>query len=280
MSEKHGTDALGSWVDGIAADSVPLSDRGLQYGDGLFETMRVRAGRARFLDAHLARLDLGCQRLGIGFATSPELREEIARVVAQAPPLAILKLIVTRGSGPRRGYAPRGPLAPRRVLTLFAAPDAEPPPRGGVAARIAALRLGENPALAGIKHLNRLENVLAAAERGHDSVFESLLLDGAGNIICGTMTNVFAVKAGRLYTPPVDRCGVAGVMRGVVLRQAATLGIVCEQRRMPLADFLSADEAFVTNARIGVVPLACVGEHSFMNDLAPTLAANIEPLDA
>jgi 4-amino-4-deoxychorismate lyase len=258
---------------------VPADDRGLQYGDGLSETILVRKGRARFLDAHLARLDLGCQRLGIGFSSSVELRAEITRAASQAPPSAILKLIVTRGSGPRRGYAPRGIFAPRRVLSLFAAPALDDSQRG-VDARIATIRLGENPALAGIKHLNRLENVLAASEPGHELVFESLLLDAADHVIGGTMTNVFAVKSGRLYTAPVDRCGVAGVMRSVVLRQAASLGIACELRRLALAEFLAADEAFITNVRIGVVPLRRVGEHSFMSNLAPTLGASIEPLDA
>jgi 4-amino-4-deoxychorismate lyase len=165
------------------------------------------------------------------------------------------------------------------VLTLFAAPALDTS-REPVDARVANIRLGENPALAGIKHLNRLENVLAAAEPGHESVFESLMLDSADHVICGTMTNVFAVKAGRLYTAPLDRCGVAGVMRGVVLRQSMKLGITCEQRRLSLTEFLAADEAFITNVRIGVVPLRRVGEHSFMSTLAPTLAAGIEPLDA
>jgi 4-amino-4-deoxychorismate lyase len=273
------TETLGCWINGIAAESVPADDRGLQYGDGLFETILVRRGRARFLEAHLARLDLGCRRLGIGFATSDELRAEIGRAASHAPARAIIKLIVTRGSAPQRGYAPRGTFAPRRVLSLFAAPPVEAV-KAAVDARFADLRLGENPALAGIKHLNRLENVLAAAEPGHESVFESLLLDAAGNVICGTMTNVFAARAGCLYTAPLDRCGVAGIMRGMVLRQAASLGIACEERRLSRAEFLTADEAFITNVRIGVVPLRRVGEHSFMTDLAPTLAAAIEPLDA
>ena len=279
MGEKLGAGVLGCWIDGIPGETVPADDRGLQYGDGLFETIVVRNGRARFLDAHLARLDLGCQRLGIPFASSAGLRAEIARVVSQAPVNAILKLIVTRGSGPRRGYAPRGNFEARRVLTLFAAAAPEAGDRG-VDARIANIRLGENPALAGIKHLNRLENVLAASEAGHDSFFESLLRDAAGHVICGTMTNVFAAKAGRLYTAPLDRCGVAGVMRGVVLRQAESLRIPCELRRLPLAELLAADEVFITNVRIGVVPLRRVGEHPFMSKLALELGANIEPLDA
>jgi 4-amino-4-deoxychorismate lyase len=271
---------LGSWIDGVPDAAVPVDDRGLQYGDGVSETIFVRNGRARFLDAHLARLDLGCARLGIDFATSNALRAELARAVAPAPARAIIKLIVTRGSGPRRGYAPRGQFPPRRVLTLFAAPALDAFSQG-VDARVASIRLGENPALAGIKHLNRLENVLAASEPGHAAVFESLLLDAAGNVICGTMSNVFVVKAGRLCTPRVDRCGVAGIMRGVALRQAAILGIPCEQRQLTLAELLAGDAAFITNVRIGVVPLRRVGEHSLpMSEHAAKLAADIEVLDA
>ena len=278
MADLAGNEVLGCWIDGAQGKSIPADDRGLQYGDGLFETILVRNGRARFLDAHFARLDLGCQRLGIGFASSDELRAEVAQAVLQAPARALLKLIVTRGSGPR-GYAARADSSARRVLTLFASPPSDAL-RPGVDARIATVRLGENSALAGIKHLNRLENVLAASEPGHAGVFESLMLDAAGHVICGTMTNVFAAKAGRLYTAPLDRCGVAGVMRSVVIRQATALGIACEETRLPLAQFLAADEVFITNARIGVVPLRRVGEHSFMSKLAPALGASIEPLDA
>ena len=274
-------DILGSWIDGVAGDSLPVSDRGLQYGDGLFETILVRNGRARFLDAHLARLDLGCARLGIPFASSPELRREVERAVALTPAAAILKLIVTRGSAARRGYAPTGALEPRRILTLFAAPAMPVTLRAGVDLRVASLRLALNPLLAGIKHLNRLENVLAASEPGHAAVFESLLLDAADNVIAGTMTNVFAVKSGRVITPPADRCGVAGVMRGIVLREGPRLGIETSCGELTRAALEAADEVFITNVRIGVVPVRRVGEHSFpMNPVALQLADHIEALDA
>jgi 4-amino-4-deoxychorismate lyase len=270
----------GSWIDGVPGASVPLDDRGLQYGDGLFETMLLREGRVRFLEAHLARLAAGCARLGISLNGLAPLRAEIAAAAKVAPPLAILKLIVTRGSGPRRGYAATD-CAPRRLLTLFTAPAAVDAAGEGVAARLATLRLGENPALAGLKHLNRLENVLAASEPEHATVFESLLLDAAGHLVGGTMSNVFAVRDGRVLTPPVDRCGVAGVLRGIVRRECAALGIGFEERRFRLGELLAADEVFVTNARIGVVCLRRVGEHHFsMNEVASRLARHIEVLDA
>jgi len=275
------TETLGTWIDGVEAALLPADDRGLQYGDGLYETMSVRDGLVRFLDAHLARLEWGCSRLGIPFQPAGELRAEIAAALARAPARAILKLIVTRGSGARRGYAPHGPIQPRRVLTLFESAALPAAWRGGIGLRIATLRLSVQPLLAGIKHLNRLENVLAALEPGHDAVFDSLLLETSGNVIAGTMSNVFIVSRGQVLTPPIDRCAVAGVMRGIVLRECAALGLECQQRELTLAQLYAADEVFITNARIGVVPARRVGEHSFsMNAIALRLADHIESLDA
>lgn len=276
---------LGSWIDGVPAASLPADDRGLHYGDGVFETVLIRAGRARFLDAHLSRLTLGCSRLAIAPIPLNALRAEIDAAVAMAlemaSPLAILKIIVTRGSARRRGYAPQGDELPRRIVSLWPAPARDAALDEGVDLRVASIRLGENPALAGIKHLNRLENVLAAAEPGAGEVFDSLLLDASGNLVSGAMSNVFIVRAGRVITPLIQRCGVAGVMRGIVLRECAALGIATAEARLTLDDLFAAAEAFVTNARVGVVPVRRVGEHSFdMNTLARRLAAHIEPLDA
>jgi 4-amino-4-deoxychorismate lyase len=271
---------LGTWVDGAAATTVPADDRGLQYGDGLFETILLRGAAPRFFEAHLARLARGCSRLGIEFTAWGALRAEVAHIASQAPPLAILKIIVTRGSGPRRGYAPHGTLGPRRVLMLFASP-AMPAVADGVSLRVASLRLAGNPALAGIKHLNRLENVLAAGEPGHADHFESLLLDDHDQVVCGTMSNVFAVRGGRLITPCVDRCGVEGVLRSMVLREAPALGVPAEQGGLMLDELLAADEVFITNVRIGVVRARSVGQHHFpMKEIVPRLAAHIEALDA
>jgi 4-amino-4-deoxychorismate lyase len=275
------SEAFGTLIDGVEGTTVPIDDRGLQYGDGVFETLLLRRGHPRFLEAHLARLRLGCTRLGIHFAAMAELRAEVARFAAIAPSLAILKIIVTRGSATQRGYAPRGDAPPRRIVSLGPAPAPRTDFASGLQLQIAKLRLGENPALAGIKHLNRLENVLAAAELTGSASFDALLLDAGGSIICGSMSNVFVVREGAVATPLLDRCGVAGVMRGIVLRECHTLGIDITQERLSLSDLKAADEVFVTNARIGVVPVRRVGEHSFgMNRLALKLRAHIETLDA
>ena len=273
--------AIGSWIDGVRGETLPADDRGLHYGDGLFESIGVRAGVARFLEAHLARLASGCARLGIRFSSMAELRAEIATALALAPPRAMLKIIVTRGSAMRRGYAPQGTESARRLMSLW--PEAALPTSvaEGVALHRATFTLADNPTLAGIKHLSRIENVMAAGEVAAAGAFEALLLDGSGHVISGAMSNVFLVRDGQVLTPRLDRCGVAGVMRGVVLRECASLGITAEDRRVSLDALLAADEVFITNARVGVVPVLRVGEHSFhMTAVARRLGAHIETLDA
>ena len=273
--------ALGSWIDGVRGETLPADDRGLHYGDGLFESIGVRAGVARFLEAHLARLASGCARLGIRFSSMAELRAEIAAALALAPSRALLKIIVTRGSAMRRGYAPQGTESARRLMSLW--PEAALPTSvaEGVALHRATFTLADNPALAGIKHLSRIENVMAAGEVAASGAFEALLLDGSGHVISGAMSNVFLVRDGQVLTPRLDRCGVAGVMRGIVLRECAALGMASGDGRVTLDALLAADEAFITNARLGVVPVLRVGEHSFhMTAVARRLGAHIETLDA
>jgi 4-amino-4-deoxychorismate lyase len=271
---------LGTWIDGVESRVLPVDDRGLQYGDGVFETVLVRGRRARFLDAHLARLADGLARLGIRFDAWDSLRADLDRATSLAPSLAVLKIIVTRGTGPRRGYSPRDCAAARRVVTLLAT---APPPdfSAGVDLRIATIRLAAQPALAGLKHLNRLENVLATMEPDHDAHFESLLVGASGDLVGGTMSNVFAVHDGTISTPPIVDAGVAGIMRAIVLRESAGLGFTAQERRLTPADLASADEVFITNARLGVVPARRLREHAFrMRDTALRLRTHIEALDA
>jgi len=270
---------LGTWIEGARTDVVPCDDRGLAYGDGVFETLLVRAGRPRFLDAHLARLAKGCARLRIPFARLRELRADIAVAAATAPPLAVLKIVVTRGSALRRGYAADGGEIPRRIVSLWnAAPFAV---GDGVTLARTSIRAADQPALAGIKHLNRLENVLAAGEARATGAFDALMLGADDRLVSGAMSNVFIVRSGVLSTPLVDRAGVEGVMRSVVLRECAALGLAVTQKNLMLEDLFGAHEVFVTNARIGVVPVRRVGEHAFdMNDIGRRLAAHIEALDA
>jgi 4-amino-4-deoxychorismate lyase len=272
---------LQSWVDGVSGAGLPADDRGLAYGDGLFETILVRNGTPRFLEAHLARLAAGCKRLGIATSVLPILRTEIAAAVSLAPPLGVLKIIVTRGSAMRRGYAADGAERPRRVLSIWGTEPLPAQTRSGVDLEVSSIVLGEQPALAGLKHLNRLEQVLAASQPRPAEVFDVLLRDASGHVVSGAMSNVFAVSSGALTTPPLDRAGVAGVLRGVVQRECKVLGLACAEQCLSLEQLIAADELFVTNARIGVVPVRRLGEHRFtMNRVALRLQAHVEALDA
>lgn len=244
-------------VDGRAQVQVSPLDRGLLYGDGLFETIRFVDGAAPLWARHMQRLQGGCSRLDLPAVKPSVLREEALRSIEGLND-AVVRITLTRGLG-ERGYRP--PAKPR--LTRIVAASAPPSLRAqdyhdGVTARLCSLRLATQPALAGIKHLNRLEQVLARAEWNDQEVYEGLLCDQEGEAICATMANLFAVIDGVLVTPPVDRCGVAGVARAEILA-----GRDVHVRRLPLDTLEKADEVFLSSSVRGILPLRAVGEQVF-----------------
>jgi 4-amino-4-deoxychorismate lyase len=242
-----------SWVDGRPATELPLSDRGLAYGDGLFETIAVRGGRAILLSRHLARLSEGAQRLAMDLDL-PALQTELAAFFVELGE-GVAKLVVTRGDG-LRGYAPPQPSSPRRILLGNPLPNyPESNAEQGVRLFPCVTRLAEQPLLAGLKHLNRLEQVLARAEWQDAAFAEGLMRDVSGRVIEGVFSNLFLVKDGVLLTAELSRCGVAGVMRAEVLVQAARLGICCEVRDIAFDELLAADEVFVCNSLYGIWPV-------------------------
>lgn len=256
-----------------------LLDRGLHYGDGLFETLACRRGRASFLDEHLERLALGCRRLRIEPRSLAGLRGRIVDLAASAG-RALLKVIVTRGPATARGYAPRYDERSTELLLQYDWPEEDPRHAlEGVPVRIADLALGENPRLAGLKHLNRLEMVLARSDLAGSPYLEALLLSSSGNVVSGSFSNVFAVIGATVKTPRVDRCGVAGVMRGVVMRAAAADGLAVEETRLMPADLEAATEIFLTNARIGIWPVSRLESRALgPGRITRRLQALLEPL--
>jgi len=235
--------------------ALSVLDRGLHYGDGLFETIACEGGRPRLIGRHLQRLASGCQRLGFIPGDDAALAREV-RGLAAGTSRAIVKLLLTRGVSLTRGYAPTGHERTVRIALRYAwpAPDAQQAGQG-VRVRRATLRLGENPALAGIKHCNRLEQVLARRESTDPGIAEALMFSSSGALVSGTMSNVFLVRESKVSTPRIDRCGVAGVMRGLVLEIAAAAGISAEERRLDAADLAAAEELFLTNALTGIRPV-------------------------
>jgi 4-amino-4-deoxychorismate lyase len=248
---------LSTWINGRRSTRIDCRDRGLQYGDGVFETMRVRHGRIRLLEYHLERLEAGCKQLAIAGPSLLVLRRELARIAALRSE-AVLKLTVTRGVG-RRGYRPTGRERSTRILALHTLPKTvlteAPTP---VRVRLCATPLGLNPRLAGLKTLNRLESVLARAEWHDARIWEGLMRDVDENIVCGTMSNLFLRRGSTLMTPVLDRCGVAGVMRRWILQAARELRLKPVERRLRWQDLSTAEEAFMSNAVVGIRSVAVI----------------------
>jgi 4-amino-4-deoxychorismate lyase len=244
------------WIDGRRAKQIDVNDRGLHYGDGVFESMAVRGRRVRFLDWHLQRLFTGCSRLKIAAPPRAVLRAEIERVAGRGA-YGVLKLIVTRGSG-ARGYAARALTGTRRILLGYPPPEvalAEPSP---VRLRICRTRVAHHPELAGIKSLNRLESVLARTEWRGSQFADGLMLDRDDRVVCGTMSNVFLRVGNRLFTPRLDRCGVHGVMRRWVIQAAPHCGLKVREAQLGLGQLCRADEIFITNALIGILSVKSI----------------------
>lgn len=241
----------------IAALSV--LDRGLNYADGVFESIRVIAGRPVLLEAHWARLSAGCEVLGL-----PDLafwREAVTAYLsdirASGRGHGVLKVVVTRGPG-ERGYLPPVVSQPTLLLTwqpLEPVPDLRS--RDGIRVADAAFPLSEQPVLAGIKHLARLEQVLlrqALAAR-HPDCAEAVVQDSHGRLVEGVFSNLFLVRDRVLLTPALQRCGVRGVLRDALLDACAASGIAVQVTDLGPADLLHADEWFFANSVFGIWPV-------------------------
>ncbi|HKM27240.1 MAG TPA: aminodeoxychorismate lyase [Thiopseudomonas sp.] len=242
-----------AWINGQPADGIAVADRGLAYGDGVFETIKVRHGQAALLERHLARLAEGCQRLYIP-CDLQILTSELHAYMQQLGD-GVCKLIVTRGAG-QRGYTLPEPCVPQRILQASAVPSwPASHAQQGIQLFNCQLRLSEQPLLAGLKHLNRLEQVLARAEWHDPAYAEGLLLDAQGRVIDGVFSNIFIVAQQQLLTPKLDRAGVAGVMRAELLARAALAGIEVVEGDISLEQLQRADEVFTCNSLYGIWPV-------------------------
>lgn len=244
---------MNTLVNGMPGESISVRDRGFQYGDGLFETLAVANSVPLLWDRHMQRLSRGAARLGIGAPDIHMLRQE-AEQLCRGVSRGVLKIIVTRGpSG--RGYAPDPGASPTRTVSLSPWPDHPAAQRAhGVSVQFCRTMIARNRATAGIKHLNRLEQVLARAELDANCA-EGLMSDESGQVIEGIMTNLFIVSRDVLLTPDLTHSGVEGVMRGLVLERAAAMAIETRMTGIKKDDILQADEVFLTNSLIGLWPV-------------------------
>lgn len=249
------------FIGNTQVDSLPANDRGLAYGDGLFETMLVHRGDVPWWDAHWSRLEDGAARLQISLPDAPVILGQASELfnqqsfdqqqIAQQPidqDRGVLKLIVTRG-GSGRGYRRAASTEPNWVVSRHRLPAK--PCGSGLMLRWCDTRLAIQPALAGIKHCNRLEQVVARAEWHDDGIDDGLMCDSEGFVVSATSANLFVLREGGWMTPMVDRCGIAGVCRAWCMTDLAAV-----ETRLTIAQVESADAIFLCNAVRGILPVA------------------------
>jgi 4-amino-4-deoxychorismate lyase len=243
--------------NGSAAGAELAWSRGLHYGDGIFRTCLIYESQVLDITRQMEKASDDAQHLGLIPPPKALLAAE-AQALAASCPHGILRIVLMR-SGDERGYRARSTHADRLLCRYPAAVHAASCWERGIRAQRSEWRLAAQPALAGIKHLNRLEQVLAS--RGWaDGVDEVILADADGRPVSGSRSNLFWVQGGTLRTPTLDRCGVAGLMRDKVLAAAAALGVPAQIAAGSWAELEDADEAFVTNSVIGIWPLASLEE--------------------
>ncbi len=249
----------GILINGKANDQIHVLDRGLLYGDGIFETIAIRGRRIALWHEHIQRLQFACETLHISCPDETLLKEEITLLINQLDHNIsanfIVRVTLTRGVG-ERGYRPVSNTTPSRIISVHDLPhNPQKYITSGIRLRCCHTRLAKS-SLAGIKHLNRLEQVLAQSEwQPDDGIQEGLMLDHDNHVIEGTMTNIFIVKNQQLITPDLHYAGVAGVMRQCVMSLAKDHNIKIRESHLSLDEVKNADEVFMSNSLIGIWPV-------------------------
>lgn len=273
-------------INGIENTCIDVRDRGFQYGDGLFETIAYKNNKLQLWDEHMQRLRDGCERLSLSFVDEARWLEDIGKMQLQGD--AIIKLSISRGVS-ARGYvyneADNQVDNVTRVTAAYAWPNytgnhtgdhvgnhigehTVEDRRQGITAIFCKTPISINPLLAGIKHLNRLDNVLARNEWHSSDIAEGFMLDNHQHVIEGTMSNVFGVRDAQLYTPLLTNCGVQGVMRQEIIVRARAMGTVVNISEISKQDFLQMDGIFVTNSVIGLWPVRKIIDDDVVTDFA------------
>lgn len=256
-----------TWVNSVLQDSISVFDRGLSFGDGLFETMRVSGGKIPLLDYHLARLVDGAKKLAITISLA-EIKADITlaldNIANPTDSIWRFKYMLTRGES-NSGYTPNPRGTPNRIMQLhiYDAGFNRLLQQQGVKTCTCQWRLSEQPRLAGIKHLNRLDQVMGRKECSDRDCYEGLMLDQSGQYVEGTMSNLFAVTSdGYVITPRLDVAGVEGVMRKIVISELCPqLDKSCYEAEIHRMDEFV--EVFITNSLMGIIPVVAVDQWQF-----------------
>ncbi|TNI76072.1 aminodeoxychorismate lyase [Aeromonas media] len=246
-------------INGIPTEAVSARDRGLAYGDGHFTTMLVKQGQVIWWPAHLARLQHACARLGFAELPWDTLAAEVAQLAA-GQTQAVAKIVLTRGSG-GRGYDGAGCDTPTRIVSLAPYPAHYLGwQQNGIAALICQQQLGDAPMLAGLKTLGRLEQVLLKSELAARGGVEGIVLNSRGFLVEGVSANLFWRRGKTVFTPDLSRAGIDGIMRKRVIMMLKQMGIELRVVEAPLESLWQAEEVWLTNTLMGIVPVTSIGD--------------------
>ncbi len=242
-------------IDGKSENTIPADDRGLAYGDGLFETIKIQNGRPILWQSHIDRLVKGCRVLGLQEPDGRKLFEECTQLTAGSEK-GIIKIMLTRGSG-GRGYRPDDTCVTRRIVSFHRWPEIpEEYYTHGINLYKCTTPVTDNRLLAGLKTLCRLEQVMAQREWAEPDYAEGLMLDNNGLVIEGTRSNIFVFIDSKLYTPVLAKSGIRGIMRDIIMDIADGLGMPAQESDISHTMFIEADEVFVCNSIFMVFPVA------------------------
>jgi 4-amino-4-deoxychorismate lyase len=264
-------------VNGSFATTISVQDRGLTLGDGFFTTLYLNNQQPALWSFHVARLREGCARLKLPLPDVDLLYEQCCQLASDYNE-ACGKIIITRGTG-GRGYSPQGCETPTVIVSVHPYPahyhDWQ---RNGISLGVAEQQLGCQPMLAGLKTLNRLEQVLLKNELDERGIPEAIVLDWQDHVVETVTANLFWRKGEQIFTPDLKLSGVCGVMRAFVIQQLTNWRYTVTPVSTGLAAVLDADEVWITNALMGVVPVTGIKDvkyqdHCFVKRLQNALAA-------
>lgn len=249
-------------INGSEQNTLAVSDRATQFGDGSFTTARIVGGQVKQMTAHIGRLQQACERLAIPFSDWSILEQEMS-VMAARQREGVLKTIISRGQG-GRGYSGSGCVQPTRIISTSEAPSHYARWKAsGAILTLSPVPLGRNPYLAGLKHLNRLEQVLIRSHLEQTDADEALVLDSDGWLTECCAANLFWRCGQDVYTPRLDHAGVNGVMRQFIMAQLAHSPYRVVEVMAPLSALAQADEVLMCNALMPVIPVQRFGDQQW-----------------
>ena len=249
-------------INGKEQSNISIFNRNFQYGDGLFETCVVNNNQILFWEKHLSRLDIGCRKLKIKNIEEEIWLKDIKKALSlTSKKNCVLKLILSRGNS-QRGYSYPDDILPVRVVIASEMKNVQA--KESFSLEYASSGYHSNPNLAGIKHCNRIEQILARSSLKRD---EAIMLDENQNIISVTQGNIYFIFGQSLVTPKLDRCGVIGSRRSLILELAELIELNVEQGNVSMNDAKKADEAFISNSIMGIQSVNSIEEYQLTKRL-------------